>query len=112
MAAVVLGHVDGRKVQDAACGDGPVDAVFKTIERITGFTVKLNDFNIRSVSGGEDAQGEARVEVEYHGRKQRGHAVSTDIIEAAAQAFLQAINRLAMRQRARMNPQTEEVSVS
>jgi 2-isopropylmalate synthase len=112
MAAVVLGHVDGRKVQDAACGDGPVDAVFKTIERITGFTVKLNDFLIRSVSSGEDAQGEARVEVEYHGRKQRGHAVSTDIIEAAAQAFLQAINRLALRQRARMNPQTEEVSVS
>ncbi|MBY0526742.1 MAG: 2-isopropylmalate synthase [Gemmataceae bacterium] len=113
MGAVCLAHVDGRKVQDAACGDGPVDAVFKTIERITGICVQLNDFHVRSVSSGEDAQGEARVEVEYNGRVQRGHAVSTDIIEASAQAFLQAINRLAFKQRhARLNPQTEAVTVS
>ena len=66
--------------------------------------------SIRSVSVGEDAQGEARVEVEYNGRIQRGHAVSTDIIEASAQAFLQAINRLAMRRQPRLNPQTEAVT--
>ncbi len=112
MAAVCLVHVDGRKVQDAACGDGPVDAIFQTIERITGITVELKDYQIRNVSVGEDAQGEARVEVESNGRVQRGHAVSTDIIEASAQAFLQAINRLAMHRRTRMNPQTEAVTVS
>jgi 2-isopropylmalate synthase len=111
MAAVCLAHVDGRRVQDAACGDGPVDAVFKTIERITGVVVQLRDYQVRSVSVGEDAQGEARVEVEHSdGRIQRGHAVSTDIIEASAQAFLQAINRLAMRRQPRLNPQTETVS--
>jgi 2-isopropylmalate synthase len=110
MAAVCLAHVDGHKVQDAACGDGPVDAVFKTIERITGISVQLKDYQVRSVSVGEDAQGEARVEVEHNGRIQRGHAVSTDIIEASAQAFLQAINRLSMRRQARLNPQTETVS--
>jgi 2-isopropylmalate synthase len=109
MAAVCLGHVDGRQVQDAACGDGPVDAVFKTIERITGLKVELRDYQVRSVTVGEDAQGEARVEVAYNGRVQRGHSVSTDIIEASAQAFLQAINRLAMRRQVRLNPQTEAV---
>jgi 2-isopropylmalate synthase len=109
-AAVRLVHVDGRKVQDAACGDGPVDALFTSIERITGVTVQLRDYQVRSVSVGEDAQGEARVEVEYNGRIQRGHAVSTDIIEASAQAFLQAINRLAMRRQPRLNPQTEAIS--
>src|SRR5262249_31977791 len=97
MAAVRLVHVDGRRVEEAACGDGPVDAVFKTIERIVGISVQLKDYQVRSVSIGEDAQGEARVEVEYNGRIQRGHAVSTDVIEASAQAFLQALNRLLMR---------------
>jgi 2-isopropylmalate synthase len=110
MAAVCLTHIDGRKLQDAACGDGPVDAVFKTIERITGLSVKLRDYQVRSVSVGEDAQGEARVEVEHNGRIQRGQAVSTDIIEASAQAFLQAMNRLGMRAQTRLNPQTEVIS--
>ncbi len=90
MAAVCLGHVDGRKVNDAACGDGPVDAIFKVMERITGMKVKLRDYSVRSVSAGEDAQGEVCVEVEYNGRRQRGQAVSTDIIEASSHAFLQA----------------------
>ncbi len=109
MAAVSLVHADGRKVQDAACGDGPVDAIFKTIERITGITVKLREYHVRNVTVGEDAQGEARVEVEQNGRIHRGHAVSTDVIEASAQAFLQAINRMAMRRQPRLNPQTETV---
>jgi 2-isopropylmalate synthase len=108
-AAVCLRHKDGRKVQDAACGDGPVDAVFKTIERITDVAVKLRDYQVRSVSVGQDAQGEVRVEVEHNGHLQRGQAVSTDIIEASAQAFLQAINRLSTRRQLRMNPQTEAV---
>ncbi|MBL8799590.1 MAG: 2-isopropylmalate synthase [Planctomycetia bacterium] len=113
MAAVSLTHAEGRKMHDAACGDGPVDAVFQTIERITGVDVKLKDYQVRSVTVGEDAQGEARVEVEYNGRLQRGQAVSTDVIEASAQAFLQAINRLAVReQQPRINPQTEMVTVS
>src|SRR5438445_1467457 len=63
IAAVCLQHVDGHKVQDAACGDGPVDAIFQTIERITGMKTELHDFQVRSVTVGEDAQGEVRVEV-------------------------------------------------
>src|SRR5262249_26432168 len=111
-AAVCLWHQEGTILREAAVGDGPIDAVFKAIERLTGIEVKLRDYSVRSVTVGEDAQGEARVEVEYQGRVQRGQGVSTDIIEASALAFLQAINRLALRQQVRMNPQTEEVSVS
>lgn len=109
VAAVRLVHVDGNKHEDAACGDGPVDAIFKTVERITGINVELRDYQVRSVSVGEDAQGEVRVEVEHKGRVQRGQAVSTDILEASAQAFVQAINRIAMRRQAKLHPQTETV---
>jgi 2-isopropylmalate synthase len=111
-AAVVLWHKDGTLFRDASIGDGPVDAVFKTIERITGIDVTLRDYVVRSVTLGEDAQGEAQVEAEHNGRILRGRAVSTDIIEASALAFLQVINRAHLRQQQRINPQTEAVSVS
>jgi 2-isopropylmalate synthase len=94
-AAACMQHVDGRKVQDAACGDGPLDAVFRTLSRITGVELRLRDFSVRSVTVGEDAQGEALVEAEHKGQVYRGRAVSTDIIEASARAFLNVINRIA-----------------
>jgi 2-isopropylmalate synthase len=110
-AAVVLWHQEGRIVRDASLGDGPVDAVFKAIERITGVQVELRDYSVHSVTYGEDALGEAQVEADFQGKVVRGRAVSTDIIEASAQAFLQVINRICLRQ-ARLNPQTEALSVS
>src|SRR5581483_3259294 len=111
-AAVVLWNKDGTLHRDASLGDGPVDAVFKTIERITGVFVKLRDFTIRSVSVGEDAQGEAQVEAEHNGRILRGRGVSTDTMEASALAFLHVINRALLRQQQKMNPQTEAVTVT
>jgi 2-isopropylmalate synthase len=111
-AAVVLWHKDGTLFRDASVGDGPVDAVFKTIERITGIDITLKEYHVRSVTVGEDAQGEAQIEAEHHGRTLRGRAVSTDVIEASALAFLQCINRALLRQQQRINPQTEAVSVS
>jgi 2-isopropylmalate synthase len=96
-AAVCLWHQDGTIVRDASLGDGPVDAVFKAIERITGIELTLKDYRIRSVSVGEDAQGEAHVEAEHNGKTLTGRAVSTDIVEASALAFLQVINRIALR---------------
>ncbi len=97
-AAVVLWHREGRIVKDASVGDGPIDAVFKTIESITGIEPTLREFRIRSVTVGEDAQGEAHIEAEYMGKSITGRAVSTDIIEASALAFLQVINRIALKQ--------------
>jgi len=111
-AAVVLWHKDGTLHREASMGDGPVDAVFQAIERITGVDVKLKDFQVRSVTVGEDAQGEAQIEAEHQGRVVRGRAVSTDIIEAAALAFLHVINRALAREQMKMNPQTEAVSVT
>jgi 2-isopropylmalate synthase len=98
MAAVCLWRRDGTIVRESAMGGGPVDAVFTCIERITGIEVQLRDYRIRSVSTGEDAQGEAYVEVEFQGKMLRGRGVSTDIVEASALAFLQVINTIAQRQ--------------
>jgi 2-isopropylmalate synthase len=85
---------EGEEVQDAACGNGPVDAACKAIERITGIEVTLEDYSLRSVTVGQDAMGEATVRVRRNGHETIGRAASTDIIEASAKAFLNAINRL------------------
>ena len=85
---------DGEEtIVDAATGDGPVDAVFRAIERITGVSARLSDYQVRSVSGGKDAQGEVAVEIDCDGHTFRGRAVSTDIIAASARAYLNAINK-------------------
>lgn len=78
---------------DAATGDGPIDAVFHCLERITGITARLEDFDVRSVSEGKDAMGEVRVTINVLGRHYLGKGVSTDIIEAATHAYLQALNK-------------------
>ena len=107
-AAVCLWHKDGTIFREASLGDGPIDAVFKAMERITGIEVEVRDYRVRSVTVGEDAQGEAHIEAAYNGRTITGRGVSTDIVEASALAFLQIINRIALRKaQARLNPQTE-----
>jgi len=93
-AQVVLRHADGRRVEQDARGDGPVDAAFKAIEQATGIEVTLRKFEVRSVSEGEDAQGEALVTVDYAGRTHRGTSVTTDIVESGVRAFLEVINRI------------------
>jgi len=96
-ASIALRGADGQRVQEVAAGDGPVDAVFKAIERITGISVKLRDYQIASVSRGEDAQGEVSIEVEHATGIYRGRALSTDIIEGSARAFLGVVNRIALK---------------
>jgi len=81
-------------VTDAAIGDGPIDAMFAVIQRITHISAQLVNYEVRSVTGGKDAQGEAVVELVHSGRKVRGRGVSTDILEASAKAYLAAINRI------------------
>ena len=94
-ASLSLLRRDGKKLDDAATGDGPVDAVFKCIERITGVKAKLLDFHIANVSEGEDAQGEVAISVEHEGRTYRGRGLSTDIVLASAEAYLEVVNRIA-----------------
>ncbi|HRZ86641.1 MAG TPA: 2-isopropylmalate synthase, partial [bacterium] len=80
--------------EDAACGDGPVDAVCKTIDRITGIKGKLSNYSLRAVTSGKDAVGEVFVRVDSEGQTVSGRGASTDIIEASAKAYLNAINHL------------------
>ena len=96
-ASVRLAHEDGRMVQEAAVGDGPVHAIFAAIERATGCALSLRQYQVRSLSTGEDAQGEARVDVLADEREYRGRAVSTDILEASALALVEVINRIERR---------------
>ena len=93
-ATVTLKDSNGAVVQDASIGDGPVDAIYSAIQRLTGVKADLTDYRIRSVSKGRDAQGEAMVELEHNGRTLKGRGLSTDILEASALAYLAAINRL------------------
>ena len=78
---------------DAATGDGPIDAVFKAMERIIELNTRLEEFDVRSVSEGKDAMGEVRVTIHSNGRHYQGKGVSTDIIEASAHAYLKALNK-------------------
>ncbi|MBV8878188.1 MAG: 2-isopropylmalate synthase, partial [Gammaproteobacteria bacterium] len=97
-ASVQLRHTDGRTAARSAAGDGPVDAAFKAIEAATGISVALRKFEVHAVSEGEDAQGEARVYVEYNRRSYRGASVSTNIVESGTRAFLEVINRIELAQ--------------
>jgi 2-isopropylmalate synthase len=92
-ATVKLTSADGETFQDAATGDGPIDAAYSAIQRICNVKVRLNDYQIRALTSGKEAQGEVNLEVEIDGQNIRSRAASTDIIEASAKAYLAAINR-------------------
>ncbi len=106
-ATVELAHADGRRISQAARGDGPVDAALTAIEEAIGLPVRLRKFEVRSVSEGEDAQGEALVTVECDGRTYRGSSVSTNIVESGVRAFLEVVNRIELsRQSGRQPPRS------
>jgi 2-isopropylmalate synthase len=93
-ATVTLRDCNGQTLQDASVGDGPVDAIYSAIQRLTGVKGTLGDYRIRAVTKGKEAMGEVQLELEHSGRKIRGRGLSTDILEASALAYLAAINRL------------------
>jgi 2-isopropylmalate synthase len=96
-ASVDLRDPQGQVHREAACGEGPIDSVFKAIQRLTGVAAHLREYRVNSVSVGKDAQGEAQLEVEYAGKTYRGRALSTDIIDASVRAYLSVINHIANR---------------
>jgi len=91
MHNTVTDHV----IRDAATGDGPVDAIFRALERGVGFEAVLEDYQVRSVSGGKDAQGEVMVRIKVGDDVYHGNGVNTDIVAASARAYLKALNRAA-----------------
>ena len=81
-------------LQDAGVGDGPVDAALKAIDRLTQTRGQLMDYSLRAVSQGKDALGEVTVKVDFgKGEQVTGKGASTDVIEASARAYLNAVNR-------------------
>ncbi len=91
---------EGGSSTGAFTGDGPIDAVFQAINAATGVPVKLSDFTIGAVTEGQDALGEVSVVVEFEGVTGAGQGVSTDIIEAAARAYVRALSVAVVRSQA------------
>ncbi|MCX5701075.1 MAG: 2-isopropylmalate synthase [Candidatus Omnitrophica bacterium] len=83
----------GKKVSGVSSGDGPVDACFKAIDKITGFKAKLEDFHLEAVTSGKDALGQVGLKLKIGDAIFSGRGASTDIIEAAIRAYLDAANR-------------------
>jgi len=78
---------------DSSVGDGPVDAAYRAVERITNVGGRLLDYSLRSVTKGKDALGEVFVTVQFDESVIVGHASSTDVIEASVKAYLNALNK-------------------
>jgi 2-isopropylmalate synthase len=81
-----------RTFEESATGDGPVDACFRAIERALGIGSLVSSYSVRSTTAGRDALGEATVRLKEHDRFYTGRGISTDIIEASARAYLQALS--------------------
>ena len=91
-ARVSVRSPDGEELLGDFTGDGPVDAIFRAINAATKREARLREFRIDAVTGGQDALGEASVVLELAGQTASGQGVSTDIIEAAALAYVRALS--------------------
>lgn len=84
-----------EELQESAAGDGPVDAVYRAIDRALGQEFVLQDYALRAVTGGQDALGEVTVRLaDAAGRTANARGASTDVIEASARAYVAAVNKL------------------
>jgi len=85
---------DGVARQEAALGDGPVDAAYHAIDRILGMELSLESYGLKAITEGKDALGEVTVRVRHKDSVYLGRGVSTDIIEASIFAYVSAVNRV------------------
>jgi 2-isopropylmalate synthase len=92
--ATVEMKVNGKTVKQTGTGDGPVDAVYRTIALMTGTKSILDAYLVKGITGGTDALGEVTVKIEEEGKKIAGHGADTDIIVASAKAYVNALNKL------------------
>ncbi|MFB7814606.1 2-isopropylmalate synthase [Paenibacillus chitinolyticus] len=93
-ASVRIYAEDGKVLEESADGNGSVDAIYNAIDKTTGEEVELEDYTIKSVSYGKDALGEVHVILGQKGVSVQGRGISTDILEASAKAYIDALNRL------------------
>jgi 2-isopropylmalate synthase len=92
-ASLTLAHEDGTTATRTGEGDGPVDAIVKALEQITGSDIVVLNLAMRSISLGEDAQGESSMRATVDGVEYSGTGLSTDIVAACAEALIEIINR-------------------
>jgi 2-isopropylmalate synthase len=105
--AIVKIRSKGKLKEAQAEGDGPVDAAYEAIREATGFSPTLESYSIRAVTSGKEALGEATVRIKQNGRTCIGRGVSTDIIEASAKAYVDAINRMVARKDSGEEPEVK-----
>ncbi len=92
--ALVTLATETGEATETAMGDGPVNAVFAAVDKLTGLSGRLMDFRVHSVSRGADAVGEVFVQVEFDGEPYGGKGASTDIVDASVRAYLNAVNKV------------------
>jgi 2-isopropylmalate synthase len=84
----------GKLCEAISGGDGPIDACFKAIDKIVGLKAKLEDFRLEAVTSGKDALGHVNLKLMAKNVAYSGSGSSTDIIEAALRAYIDAVNKL------------------
>lgn len=112
-ATVTIRMPTGEEVTDASIGTGPVDAIYRAINRVVDIENDLIEYSVQSVTAGIDAMGEVTIRVRNGARIFSGHAANTDIIVASADAYLSALNRLyaALQAGASIHPQRDKILV-
>jgi 2-isopropylmalate synthase len=91
---VLTNGEDGEKVEGDGAGNGMIDAAIAAISRATGVTGSVLDFKVSSVTSGRDALGDVVIQLESGGTKASGRGVATDVVEASARAYLNAVNKI------------------
>jgi 2-isopropylmalate synthase len=88
--------IDEAESQESAWGDGPVDATYAAIKKAARTNARVEEYTIRAITSGAEALGEVTVRLSHEGNIATGRAISTDVIEASAKAYLDGLNRLAV----------------
>ncbi|MGL4875620.1 MAG: 2-isopropylmalate synthase [Clostridium sp.] len=91
--ATVMLEIDGEVKEEAACGDGPINALYNAIERVLDKKRIVKDYSINAITSGADALGEVSIKLEKEGKGVIGKGVSTDVIEASILAYVNALNK-------------------
>ncbi len=92
--AVIEAIKDDKVIEKVSRGDGPIDAAFRTIGKIVGKQMRLEDYQLHSVTEGMDALGDALVKISSNGKSYAGRGLSTDVIEASIHAYINAVNKM------------------
>lgn len=92
-----VGLLKGEELlEEAATGNGPVDAIFKAVDKLTGYSCRLVSWGINAITGGKDALGEVTLRIAENDQERQymGRGISTDILESSARAYINAVNKM------------------